>query len=102
MGSPLPAVLVLPVGQDNKMTFTKLIALLFLTHCVAGARKLRGNRGNARNAKSLVNTFPFNANEGAEEHHDDHEPAHNVDGRLARQGDDVDVGFAAVAASGKK
>merc|ERR1711892_1620905 len=104
MGSPLPAVLVLPVGQDNKMTFTKLIALLFLAHCVAGARKLRGNRGNARNAKSLVNTFPFNANEGAEEHHDHHEahePSQALDRRLARQGgEDVAVDFGAVAAAG--
>merc|ERR1739838_92344 len=105
MGSSLLAVLVLPVGQENKMTFTKVIALLLLAHCVAGARKLRGNRGNARSAKSLVNTFPFNANGGAEEHHEhhgNHETNQNVDGRLARQDDDVDVGFGAVAAAGKK
>merc|ERR1739838_679299 len=105
MGSSFPAVLVLPVGRGYKMTFTKLIALLLLAHCVAGARKLRGNQDNARSAKSLVNTFPFNANGGAEEHHEhhvDHETNQNVDGRLARQGDDVDVGFGAVAAAGKK
>merc|ERR1711892_1367872 len=94
MGSPLPAVLVLPVGWGYKMTFTKLITLLLLAHCVAGARKLRGNRGNARGAKSLVNTFPFNANGGAEEHHDHHEahePSQALDRRLARQGGEDDV-----------
>merc|ERR1711892_717620 len=103
MGSPLPAVLVLPVGWGYKMTFTKLITLLLLAHCVAGARKLRGNRGNARGAKSLVNTFPFNANGGAEPHHDHHEahePTEALESRFARQGgDDVAVDFGAVAAA---
>merc|ERR1712106_1032170 len=102
MGSYLSAVLVLPVGRENKMNFAKLVAVILLAHCVAGARQLRRNRGNARGAKSLVNTFPFNANGGAEEHHEHHE-AHetnqNVAGRLARQGDDVDVSFPAVAAA---
>merc|ERR1712106_506129 len=103
MGSYLSAVLVLPVGREYKMTFTKLLTLLLLAHCVAGARKLRGNRGNARGAKSLVNTFPFNAN-GAEqhhEHHEAHEPSQALDRRLARQGgEDVAVDFGAVAAAG--
>ena len=71
---------------------------------MAGARKLRGNRGNARGAKSLVNTFPFNANDGAEEHHEHHEghvPSQALDGRLARQGgEDVAVDFGAVASAG--
>merc|ERR1712106_1067860 len=56
-----------------------------------GARKLRGNRETPRNAKSLVNSFPFNANAGAEdhhEHHEAHEQSQALDGRFARQGDD--------------
>merc|ERR1711936_276864 len=90
MGS-VSAVLVLPVGWEYKMSFTKLIALLLLAHCVTGARKLRGNRGSARGAKSLVNTFPFNAQGGAEEHHEHHEahePSQALDNRFARQGGD--------------
>merc|ERR1712106_132155 len=104
MGSYLSAVLVLPVGREYKMNFTQLIALLLLAHCVAGARKLRGNRENARGAKSLVNTFPFNANGGAEEHHDHHEahePSQALDRRLARQGGE-DVATAGPGADGKR
>ena len=82
----------------------QLLAIFLLAHCAAGARKLRGNRGNARAAKSLVGTFPFNANGGAEEHHEHHEahePSQALDGRLARQGgEDVAVDFGAVAAAG--
>jgi len=116
MGSSLSAVLVSPVGRENKMTFTKLLAILLLAHCVAGARKLRGNRGSPRNAKSLVNTFPFNANQNEDHHahhgdhgdhgehhgeHHAHEPSQALDGRLARQGgEEVDVSFPAVAAAG--
>merc|ERR1712236_63585 len=104
MGSITTAVLVLTVGLVQ-MTLTKLIALLLLAHCVAGARKLRGNRGSPRGAKSLVNTFPFNAQGGAEEHHEHHEahhePSQSLDNRFARQGgEDVAVDFAAVAAAG--
>ena len=79
---------------------------------MAGARKLRGNSGSARSAKSLVNTFPFNANAEAEDHHEHHgehehheanEPSQNLDSRFARQGgEDVAVDFGAVAAAGKK
>ena len=84
------------------MILFQLIALLLLAHCVSGARKLRGNRGKARGAKSLVNTFPFNANEVAEEHHDHHaaqEPAQAFDARNARQDEEVPVDFGAVAAA---
>merc|ERR1711910_169966 len=104
MGSSISAVLVLPVGWEYKMTVTKLTLLLLLAHCVTGARKLRGNRGSARGAKSLVNTFPFNAQGGAEEHHEHHEahePSQALDDRFARQGgEDVAVDFAAVASAG--
>ena len=82
----------------------QLITLLLLAHCAAGARKLSGNHGNARGAKSLVNTFPFNSNGGTEEHHEHHEahePSQALNGRLARQGgEDVAVDFGAVAAAG--
>jgi len=86
------------------MTPTKLVALLLLAHCVAGARQLRRNQASPRGAKSLVGTFPFNANNGAEghhEHHGAHEQSQSLDGRLARQGEDeVAVDFASVAAAG--
>merc|ERR1719508_5262 len=86
------------------MTFNRLIALLFLAHCVAGARKLRGNRGNARNTKSLVNTFPFNAN-GGHHHHGHHEDSLRASSDIAsrdqrQRGGDTDVSFPAVAAAG--
>merc|ERR1711942_186932 len=107
MGSNLSAVLVSPVGRGIKMAFTKLVTILLLAHCVTGARKLRGNAGSARNAKSLVNTFPFNAKGGAEDHHEHHEhhaahqPSQSLDSRFARQGgEDVAVDFGAVAAAG--
>jgi len=86
------------------MIVTKLVALLLLAHCVAGARKLRGQQTNPRGAKSLVNTFPFNANK--DEHHDHHAahaPSQSFDSRIARQGeDDVAVDFGAVAEAGEK
>merc|ERR1712066_780294 len=61
-----------------------------------------------RDARSLVNTFPFNANSGNGHHgnhHDHHEePARRaftgLDSRNQRQGgDDTDVSFPAVAAA---
>jgi len=107
MGSNLSAVLVSPVGRGINMAFTKFVTILLLAHCVTGARKLRGNAGSARNAKSLVNTFPFNSKGGAEDHHEHHEhheahqPSQALDGRFARQGgEDVAVDFGAVAAAG--
>merc|ERR1712106_976948 len=94
-------------AEEATMTFTKLLTIALLAHSAAGVRKLRGNRGNrenARNAKSLVNSFPFNANAGAEDHHEHHkahEPSKALDGRFARQGgEDVAVDFGAVAAAG--
>jgi len=91
------------------MTLMKLVALLLLAHCVAGARKLRGQTSQQRGAKSLVNTFPFNAkddhhdNHGAHDHHAAHAPSQSLDSRIARQGeDDVAVDFGAVAEAGEK
>ena len=84
----------------------QLVALLLLAHCAAGARKLRRNQASVRGAKSLTNTFPFNANEEAETHNENHEarePSQSLDGRLERQGEEyatVDLGD--VAAAGEK
>ena len=85
----------------------KVVTLLLLAQCVAGARKLRGNQDITRGAKSLVNTFPFNANEREEDHHEHHEehaahePSQSLDTRFSRQGEDeAVVDFAAVAEAG--
>merc|ERR1711872_831136 len=95
MGSQLSAVQVYPVGLGRKMTLMKLVALLLLAHCVAGARKLRGQTSH-RGAKSLVN-------HGAHDHHAAHAPSQSLDSRIARQGeDDVAVDFGAVAEAGEK
>jgi len=95
------------------MAVVKFVAILVIAQCATGARQLRGNRENARGAKSLVNTFPFNAKSEGDhhsahhgDHHGDHGEHHanrqnqNFDSRLARQGDDIDVSFPAVAAAG--
>ena len=67
---------------------------------MTGARQLRRNQASPRGAKSLVGTFPFNANDGADDHHGAHNPSQSFDGRLARQGEDeVAVDFASVAAA---
>merc|ERR1711983_13343 len=79
---------------------TKLLVVFLVSgHCVLGARQLRGQAGR-RDGKSLVGTFPFNAN--AEDHHGHHEEHHDHhEGRIQRQGgDDTDVSFGAVAAAG--
>ena len=87
------------------MAFLKLALFALLTApAVLGARRLRGNF--ERNERSLTNTFPFNQNSGAEEHHEHHEDhhGHHEASELAtrdnRQGADVDVSFPAVAAAG--
>merc|ERR1712241_791486 len=77
---------------------------------MGGARQLRGNRRESRN---LLGTFPFNAQEGAGEHHGAHDAHHGhhgeghgrqpvqaLEARAQRQGDDTDVSFPAVAAAG--
>ena len=75
----------------------ELVTLLLLSHCCEGARKLRGNQDSARGAKSLVNSFPFNAQD---DHHAAHEPSQSLNTRIARQGEDeVAVGLKAVAAA---
>jgi len=79
------------------MALTKVVTMLLLSHCCEGARKLRGNHASARAAKSLVNSFPFNAQD---DHHAAHEHSQSLNTRIARQGEDeVAVGFQAVAAA---
>merc|ERR1711997_886257 len=55
-----------------------LLAVLLTGQCVLGARRLRGNAA-ARDERSLLNTFPFNAGEGDHhgEHHGDHHGEHH-------------------------
>merc|ERR1712179_884319 len=99
-------------ASSNMAPCGKAVLLLLLVEGGLGARTLRGNRGNvARHQKSLVNTFPFNSNEGADDHHGHHEAHHGdhhdarspsvqLEARAQRQGDDTDVSFPAVAAAG--
>merc|ERR1711936_435716 len=111
MGSGDGAVLVVtPVGlfQIINMAAGKFLVALLLFSATEGKRTLRGNARTAvdnRDARSLVNTFPFNAN-GGNEHHGNHheEPARRaftgLDSRNQRQGgDDTDVSFPSVAAA---
>merc|ERR1719357_992383 len=87
-------------------SFQLQLFLLLVANVSLGARRLRGND---RGAKSLVNTFPFNADNAEihQGHHEEHHaaPSNSVQGlfdaRDSRQGgDDVDVSFPAVAAAG--
>merc|ERR1712080_480080 len=75
MGSLCRAVLVAtPAGSSNRgnMVSPKLaLALCLLSGSALGARQLRGNRRESRN---LLGTFPFNAQEG--EHHGAHDDHH--------------------------
>merc|ERR1712027_40931 len=96
--------------QTVDMVSSKLaLALCLLSGSALGARQLRGNRRESRN---LLGTFPFNAQEG--EHHGAHDAGHHghhgedhgrqpvqaLEARAQRQGDDVDVSFPSVAAAG--
>merc|ERR1712212_304270 len=122
MGSGDGAVLVeTPVGLSIlNMAAGKFLVALLLFSTTEGKRTLRGNARTAadnRDARSLVNTFPFNANGGNKHHgnhHDNHhgnhhgnhqeEPARRaftgLDSRNQRQGgDDTDVSFPSVAAA---
>jgi len=88
------------------MTPCAKVLLVFLLggQCILGARQLR-NPAAARDGKSLVGTFPFNANAGEDDHHHGHHEEHHdeaVSARDQRQGGDADTSFGAVAAAGKK
>jgi len=84
------------------------VLLVFLVggQCILGARQLRNPAAARRDGKSLVGTFPFNANSGEDDHHHGHHEEHHhdeaVSGRDQRQGEDADTSFGAVAAAGKK
>merc|ERR1712210_335111 len=97
-------------ASSNMAPCGKAVLLLLLVEGGLGARTLRGNTA-ARDQRSLVNTFPFNSNEGADAHHGHHEghheghhdarnPSVQLEARAQRQGDDTDVSFPAVAAAG--
>merc|ERR1712106_1261166 len=107
MGSSYLAVLVTTLAGSAVMAPCGKVLLVFLLggQCILGARQLR-NPAAARDGKSLVGTFPFNAN-GAEDHHHGHHEDHqertlsqSIAGRAQRQGADADVSFPAVAAAG--
>jgi len=91
----------------SEMAQIKVVLLLLLSlHSGFSVRQLRNPANARRDGKSLVNTFPFNANGAEDHHHHGHHEEHNekaVSQSLAarddRQGDAVDVGFAAVAAA---
>merc|ERR1711879_719397 len=98
-------------ASSNMAPCGKAVLLLLLVEGGLGARTLRGNA--ARDQRSLVNTFPFNSNEGVDGHHGHHGEGHHGEGhhdarnpsvqleaRAQRQGDDTDVSFPAVAAAG--
>merc|ERR1719147_665320 len=78
-----------------------LLVFLVGAQCILGARQLRNPAAARRDGKSLVGTFPFNANNGEDDHHHGHHEEH-VSAREQRQGDDADTSFGAVAAAGKK
>merc|ERR1711970_310740 len=108
MGSSSWAVLVTTPAGSAVMAPCVKVLLVFLLggQCILGARQLR-NPAAARDGKSLVGTFPFNANAGEDDHHHHHghhEEHHNeaVSARDQRQGGDTDTSFGAVAAAGKK
>merc|ERR1712137_34070 len=109
MGSQIWAVFVLSrhlqAHTTHNMNAYKLL-LFVAVGAASGARQLRGL--NARDGKSLVNTFPFNANEGHGDahghngdHHGDHAaraPSQDLGSRAQRQGaSDASTSFDDVA-----
>jgi len=90
----------------------KVLLVLALAQSALSVRQLRGNQADAvRDPRSLLGTFPFNAqaadhgehHEHHGEHHEHHaaSPSQALDSRNARQGSgDESVAFADVAAAG--
>merc|ERR1712037_548114 len=107
MGSGSGAVLVeTPAGHRIRMAAGRFLVVALLVGSSLAERRLRGNRrvnAEPRDERSLAGTFPFNANNGQDHHHE--EPAHrsfsDLPARDQRQrgGDDADVSFPAVAAA---
>merc|ERR1712058_151091 len=60
-------------AQIGKMNPKFLFLVVVGGQCVLGARQLRGQ---VRDGKSLVNTFPFNSNSNEDHHHGHHEHDH--------------------------
>merc|ERR1711981_872200 len=109
MGIPDRAVLVTGSPAGSSMAFKYIIPLLLIAGSQA-ARQLRNN--NARDQRSLLNTFPFNS--GAQEqhhgHHEDHhahheeapvarQPSQDLGARFSFQGEDGPPSFDEVAAA---
>merc|ERR1712198_81009 len=101
----------------NMIGKPQLLVLVALLGGNQAARQLRGNAYKSaasapRGERSLLNTFPFNAQGAADDHHHHHHheehdaparivPSQDLAARGDRQGsDDVDVSFPAVAAAG--
>merc|ERR1712106_32804 len=84
----------------------KVLLVFFVGgQCILGARQLRNQAAARRDGKSLVGTFPFNANAGGDDHHHGHHEDHGVNSvsaRDQRQGDDADTSFGAPGSDGKK
>merc|ERR1711892_1619161 len=85
----------------KKVTFVLLVGV----QCILGVRQLRNQVMTGRDGKSLVGTFPFNANNADDHHqghhHDDKTVSQSLTGRNQRQGaEGPDVSFGAVAAAG--
>merc|ERR1712106_306426 len=107
MGSQSAAVLVVtPAGSKMARSDKVLLVLLVSVQCILGARQLRNPAAARRDGKSLVGTFPFNANtedhhHGHHEEHHEKTPSQSVAGRAQRQGGEgADVSFGAVAGAG--
>merc|ERR1711953_922967 len=86
MGSLYWAVFVIPSPTGSQLTIMIAKFLLVIAiggQCVLGARRLTASAAGARDGKSLVNTFPFNANHG-----DHRAPSQSVAARSQRQGSD--------------
>merc|ERR1711953_679521 len=91
MGSLCWAVFVIPSPTGSQLTImiAKLILVIAIGgQYVLGARRLTASAAVARDGKSLVNTFPFNANHGDHHAHDHHAPSQSVAARSQRQGSD--------------
>ena len=63
-------------SSSQTFTFQFLLSIILLGSSEA-ARQLRGN-SEQRGERSLVNTFPFNSNAAADDHHHGHHEDHDA------------------------
>merc|ERR1712080_28541 len=91
----------------------KIVLLFLLAEATMGSRRLRNNVN--RQGKNLLGTFPFNQQNGANEHHEHHgdhgdhhgdhgnkHPISDLESRANRQAEDGAPSFGEVAEAGKK